>query len=396
MATFTLTEITPTGGTYAQATWRLVNGTTQSTYMTQAQFDAWGAIGEPPTKPAVDATFLMAAGNIPAFNTPNGRPRLGDFWVRNPTTREVVLYFSDEPNWGYSLAVANDPLSGQTSQLQGFACGVINNTFVTTLTNPRLTALRAGTLTVTIRNIVIVNNSVTIPDNYIQRISQAITATIPNHRSVTFDASSHAFNSSTNTLTWSHTVASQSDRYLSVGGITRQRNISSPTYNGDAMTTSVTQATSGDTKCEMFGLVAPDTGTNTVSLTQNLSAGEFAASAISAYGVDQATPTTDTDSATGASTGPTLTLSSAASEIAFTVVGWDRLTSVTNTPDGTWTAVTADLGSALACQGAYKTGAASVTRTDTLSASADWLIQGVAMKASSAPAGNTSSFFGLF
>lgn len=192
MATITLTEITPTGGTYAFAAWRLVDGTTRLTYMTAAEFTAWGSIGDPPGKPAVDAVFLMAGGGLPAFNTPTGRPRAGNFWVKNATTREVVLFFGDSPNWGYGHTIADDPGSGQTSRLRGFTCGTSGNSLEATLTNPRLTALRNGTLTVTIKGIRIANNVATVPGTYIKKLDAIIDRTISNHRSVTFDASSHA------------------------------------------------------------------------------------------------------------------------------------------------------------------------------------------------------------
>lgn len=394
MATFTLTEITPTGATYGMAVWRLANGTPQVTYMTQAEFVAWNALGEPPGKPTADAAFLLAGDGLPVFNTPSGRPRVGDFWVRNTATREVVLYFGDEPNWDYSLAVADDPLAGQTSRLNGFAHKVSGNTFITTLTNAHLTSLRAGTLTVTVRGIPIVNNSVTIPNNYVRRLNQSTDTVITNHRSVTFDASSNA-GADTNTLAWSHTVASQSDRYLVAGCAWRQRAITAATYNGVSLTDRVA-TNAGDARCNIRDIVAPDTGANNVSFTMNLSASYMSGAAISAYGVDQATPTTDTDSVEGSSTSPAITLSSAASEIGFTMLSWASLSSETNTPDATWTAITANISAVNSGQGAYKTGAASITRTDTLSASTDWCIQGVAIKAGSAPAGNTSSFFGLF
>jgi hypothetical protein len=84
-----------------------------------------------------------------------------------------------------------------------------------------------------------------------------------------------------------------------------------------------------------------------------------------------------------------VTLSSAADELVFTMVGWYSGGGITNTPDATWTAMTAGDPSGFAGgQGAYKTGAASITRTDTLSGTpTGWVMAGVALKAASGGGG---------
>lgn len=113
----------------------------------------------------------------------------------------------------------------------------------------------------------------------------------------------------------------------------------------------------------------------------NLSASYMSGSAISAYGVDQTTPTGDTDSVEGSSTGPAITITSEADGLVFTMLSWTSFGGETNTPDAGWNAITADGDTVNSGQGAYKSGAASVTRTDALSGSTDWCIQGVAIKA---------------
>ena len=398
MATFTLTEITPTGGTYAFAAWRLTDGTTRLTYMTSAEFTAWASIGDPPGKPAVDAVFMMAGGGLPAFNTPTGRPRAGNFWVKNAAKREVVLFFGDSPNWGYGHTIADDPGSGQTSRLRGFTYGIAGNSLETTLTNSRLNALRAGTLTVTIKGISIVNNVATVPNTYIKKLDAIIDRTISNHRSVTFDASSHASLGGGSDLTFAHVVASQTDRCIVVGHGSRQGTSSAVTYAGSALTSIDSVAPGGDLNGRTWRLIAPSTGSNNIVCSHTGGGGYQGAAAISAYGVDQTTPVEDSVGAGAYGSAPTATFDSATDGLGFTFMAWQNFGGITNTPDAAWTSITAEMPGYFESQGAYKTGAATLTRTDTLSSSEEWVMLGVALKAAAGggPPANTTNFFQFF
>lgn len=350
-----------TGGTVAYAVWLMPNGTFRTVKLTQDEFNAWATVGNPPRQPHPKAVFCMAAGGVPALNTADGWPSIGDCWERPDDIFGKVLEVCTGlgPDWSYSPAFASDPIDNKFSRLTGFRAASIGNR---------------------VRRIDYNRNA--LPDMPVvlpRLLSSRIDQLIPNHHSVTFDASSHA-GADTNTLTWSHTVASQTNRYLAAGCAWRQRSITAATYNAVSLTDRVA-TNAGDARCNIRDIVAPDTGANNVSFTMNLSASYMSGSAISAYGVDQTTPTGDTDSVEGSSTGPAITITSEADGLVFTMLSWTSFGGETNTPDAGWNAITADGDTVNSGQGAYKSGAASVTRTDALSGSTDWCIQGVAIKA---------------
>lgn len=90
---------------------------------------------------------------------------------------------------------------------------------------------------------------------------------------VAYDASSFKQNSTTvSSFSWSHTC-SGSDRVLLVGvsfANDLTTTVTGITYNGDAMSLLHTQDTAGagnNTRGEMWELIAPDTGTNTIVVT---------------------------------------------------------------------------------------------------------------------------------
>lgn len=112
--------------------------------------------------------------------------------------------------------------------------------------------------------------------------------------SIAFDAQSKdsaTFLSGTS-FSWSHTCTG-SDRYLVVAimSYNQQGTITAPTYNGVSMT--LIQSTNIPTNVNnfwMYGLVAPDTGTNTISFSFSISNSFVSAVATSYTGVDQTTP----------------------------------------------------------------------------------------------------------
>ncbi len=122
---------------------------------------------------------------------------------------------------------------------------------------------------------------------------QKIVYSIAEVTQITFDATSTSnyFFSSDN-YTWNHTCTG-TNRYLIVGiaifgmGIS----VSSLTYNGVSLTFIKASATpsSGDIRVEMWGLVNPASGTNTISLTLS-SPVDSIGLASSFYNVNQTTP----------------------------------------------------------------------------------------------------------
>lgn len=109
---------------------------------------------------------------------------------------------------------------------------------------------------------------------------------------------------SNNTATFNVTVASNSNRMMIMGFGHYQsgNNISGATYNGDALTVIKAQAGSFGERAGLWGLVAPDTGTNSFVISGNDSWTGYGV--ISVYDVDQTLPAT-----TGGASGDSSTAS---------------------------------------------------------------------------------------
>lgn len=121
-------------------------------------------------------------------------------------------------------------------------------------------------------------------------------------------------------FTWSHTCAG-SDRLLLlfVAHYHSSNTISSASYNGVSMTavTNGAAVTGSGYLCFIttFYLVAPATGSNTVSVTPSAGLYDFGACAISLSDVHQTVPLGTAANATGYDTTPTVTVSSATGEL---------------------------------------------------------------------------------
>lgn len=131
----------------------------------------------------------------------------------------------------------------------------------------------------------------------------------PAAASVTFDASSSSAGNGTNTVTWSHTVAAGSNRYLSVlvDSYFAAGEVTGVTFNGVALS-NVGSYSANDPRASIWGLVAPDTGTHNVTVTfAGAASSNGACYAMSFTGVDQTTPTGTFASANNTSTTPSVT-----------------------------------------------------------------------------------------
>jgi hypothetical protein len=218
---------------------------------------------------------------------------------------------------------------------------------------------------------------------------------------INFDAASSAVNSTatTNTLSWSHTT-SGSDRILIVGVSIRNESsetVSTVTY-GTGNLTFVGAATNGTAcRAEIWQLVNPATGANTVTVT--LSAGsKFVGGAVTFTGVHQTTPFGTFVPATGTSITPSVNVTSAAAEAVIDTLA-QRNSATTAAADssqtGRWNDVTSGAGgTATNVRGAGSTepGAASVTMSWTLSSSRPWAIGAVSLKPSNPTAIKLTSF----
>lgn len=123
---------------------------------------------------------------------------------------------------------------------------------------------------------------------------------------IAFDNSGSQSGTGATTLSWSHTCAG-TNRILIVGVQVfddtddTERTVASVTYNGVAMTRIDRQIT-GNIASELWRLVAPATGTNTVLVTLG-AANDFSLAQSSSYtGVDQSAPINASNKATSSST----------------------------------------------------------------------------------------------
>src|SRR2546427_236510 len=182
----------------------------------------------------------------------------------------------------------------------------------------------------------------------------------------------------TSTTTWAHTT-SGTNRVLVVGvswaNITT-RTVSSVTYNNVAMTSAGSAVNAGNAGAEIFYLVAPAVGSNTVTVTLSGSANSLVGGAVTLTGVNQTTPLRIFASATGSSTTPSVTVTSNTGETVIDTVSLTTSGAITvnGTQTQQWQAGTSGRGA-----GSTKPGASRVTMSST-SANLAWAIGAVGVK----------------
>lgn len=195
------------------------------------------------------------------------------------------------------------------------------------------------------------------------------------------------------TVTWNHTTTNAANRYLVVGiavklaGGTVGTNVTvnTPTYNGTNMTFLGRQNSTTVLNVELWGLIAPATGTHAVSFTvsntgaRNLS---VVAGAQSFSNVDQTTPTGTVAGAIGNSTTPTVNVTNSAYDYVVDVVGYNANQALTAgaDQDSRWATTTA----APAFSGASSAARGYTNETMSWTAAAgggtNWAIEAVPLK----------------
>lgn len=107
---------------------------------------------------------------------------------------------------------------------------------------------------------------------------------------------------------WSHTVANEPDRYLLVGVAIATSNVTATSVTFGGMDLTFLKAeTNGNVRSELWGLVAPNVGTNTVTITfSGITDGE--GTAVSFSGVSQTQPIEGKTSAIGTFSDPSITV----------------------------------------------------------------------------------------
>jgi len=209
-----------------------------------------------------------------------------------------------------------------------------------------------------------------------------------------FDAASSSSGTDVNSLTWSH-VCTGADLLLTVGvdifnlyndaGIPEVGGI---TYNGVALTKIDAQAAGTYCRSELWYLIAPAAGTHDIIVTFTWTpAPGVVGGARSFTGADQSAPLGTSAKATGTTTPATVTIASAAGQYVVDSACAYKATAITmtvgagQTEDWNATPATGSVG-----VGSYEGGAASVTMSWTLSATASgWATVAVPIKPATAP-----------
>lgn len=210
---------------------------------------------------------------------------------------------------------------------------------------------------------------------------------------ISFDASSSCTPTSASTFTWSHTTSGQ-DRILIVGVAIRNsgsNTVSSVTYAGTALTLIAARNNGTSVRVELWRLVAPATGANNVVVTLDGQA-KTACGAMSFGGVDQTSPIEASNSATGTSATPSVSVSTATNN-AWVVDATAFRSSGNAKPTGAaglwqterWSGYTESGGSSVNIRGkgsheGPKSPAGAVVIDWSLSASDDWSSVAAALK----------------
>ncbi len=211
---------------------------------------------------------------------------------------------------------------------------------------------------------------------------------LPVSASLARDAVSTASAGNASTLSWSHTV-SGTNRLLIVSvamGPTAAITVSGITYGGAALTligvADNTCCSPGRPRVEMWRLVAPATGANTVVVTLSGANGSVIGTAVSYTGVDQTTPLGTFANTSGSTATPSVTVTSAAGELVQDALGWETALNTATVAAGQtqqWNVTTAPNDKARS-GGSTEAGAASVVMSWTLSGASRWSQGGVSIK----------------
>lgn len=376
--------------------WMLPDGSLLTTKISQQEYIDFsiknGGKGNAPGQPDPNAVFLMSGAGIQALDTQDGWPSAGDCWEEtddNGITRLVIATGADL-DWNYNRAIASDPGKGLTSLCAILTAEVSGHRYI--LDTYDLKSL----------------DQIVVPQ--LEQVAQAVvdTATILNHKSVTFDASASASTGTTaaSSLTYAHPVASQPNTYIGIFSTLRSgQTFTSATYNGTTATTQINFVTSppnGTVRNIYSDQANPSTGTHNVVVTFSAATSGIAGS-MSAYGVNQSTPLSHTQTNADSSSVPAspanITITSAVGELVLANTAWEIGTSGVTvtfdpavTPD--WNLPNTDAnprGSA----GCHIAGASSITISNPVnypSTHMAWCMVAVSLKAAATVNGNFLAF----
>lgn len=205
---------------------------------------------------------------------------------------------------------------------------------------------------------------------------------------VSIDSASSSSASRLVSMTWSHTVASVSNRVLVVGVSVYGTTVSSVTYGGVSMTRLVTK-TQSPSIAELWYLKAPTAGTANVVVTLANSSGYAVGGAVSYYNVDQTNTWGTAVTAGSTSTTPSVAVASATGELVVDTMSgassWGYSVGAGQTQR--WNTTLMVMGGG----GSTEPGATSVTMSWSSGISAAWAIVAAPLKPAAAfePVPNT-------
>jgi hypothetical protein len=202
--------------------------------------------------------------------------------------------------------------------------------------------------------------------------------------SVVNTASANTGSGTTTSLTIPSFTVSGSNTMLLLGVTNRGNSLVSSATYGTSSFTSIGSASNGTVvRTEILRLMNPPAGTADINITLN-GARRFVAGAILLTGVDQTDPIGTYNTATGTSTAPSVTVSSAANELVVDVLGnrYSTSASVGSGQTLRWTNVTTNGTDSRNIRGSSSTeaGASSVTMSWTLGSSCEWAIVAVPVR----------------
>jgi hypothetical protein len=200
---------------------------------------------------------------------------------------------------------------------------------------------------------------------------------------VAHDAASTATGANVTSLSWSHAGGTPTAVGTGISWWDGESNaITGVTYDGVAQTVAAAATRAGFAdRCSIYGLGAPAAGTKTVAVTWG--AGVYpVAGAETVTGSDTSTVFSNTATADGSSTTPSVTVTSATGELVLAVMDARQ----TFTTDASQTERWNTNQSGLRGAGMTEAGAASVVMNGTLGASDNWIFAGVSFKEAAAGA----------
>ncbi|MFM9882760.1 MAG: DUF4347 domain-containing protein, partial [Burkholderiales bacterium] len=214
--------------------------------------------------------------------------------------------------------------------------------------------------------------------------------------SVAVDTTSTGSGSSVNSVTVSHVTTSAGDRLMLVGvsmDATGGRTVTGVTYAGQNLTLVGAQTGGANpVRVEIWRLINPPSGTANAVVTLSGNADGISVGVTTFTGVHQTTPLGTFASAIGTSAAPSVNVTSAAGDLVYDVVAGKDATSLTQGAGQTELWEVANGSGDERGAASTEAGAATVTMSwsKTTSATAEWAIGGVSIKAA-APAGITVS-----